>query len=67
MIFHQAVRSVLAPRRGAAASLMAVVGLDRLTGTGNPDDWIFRAERYFAYLGFPENDWIPPSFPLSRW
>nr|AAT38685.2 hypothetical protein SDM1_32t00005 [Solanum demissum] len=41
---------------------MAVVGLDRLTGTGNPDDWIFRAERYFAYLGFLENDWIPLPF-----
>ncbi|KAG5604092.1 hypothetical protein H5410_025584 [Solanum commersonii] len=41
---------------------MAVVGLDRFTGSGNPDDWIFRAERYFAYLGFPENDWIPLPF-----
>ncbi|KAH0744075.1 hypothetical protein KY290_032068 [Solanum tuberosum] len=41
---------------------MAVVGLDRFTGTGNPDDWIFWAERYFAYLGFPENDWLPLPF-----
>nr|ABI34290.1 hypothetical protein SDM1_25t00002 [Solanum demissum] len=41
---------------------MAVVGLDRFIGTGNPDDWIFRAERYFAYLGYLEIDWIPLHF-----
>ncbi|KAG5616205.1 hypothetical protein H5410_016029 [Solanum commersonii] len=40
----------------------AMVVLDRFTGTGNPDDWIFRAEQYFAGLGFPENDWLPLPF-----
>ncbi|KAH0659811.1 hypothetical protein KY289_028559 [Solanum tuberosum] len=39
-----------------------MVVLDRFTGTGNPDDWIFRAERYFADLGFPENEWLPLPF-----
>ncbi|WMV52473.1 hypothetical protein MTR67_045858 [Solanum verrucosum] len=43
-----------------------MVGLDRFTSTGNPDDWIFRAEQYFTYLGFPENDWLPlPFFYLN--
>ncbi|KAH0716806.1 hypothetical protein KY290_016294 [Solanum tuberosum] len=41
---------------------MAMVDLDRFTGTGNPDDGIFRAKRYFAYLGFPENDWLSLPF-----
>ncbi|KAG5620365.1 hypothetical protein H5410_005583 [Solanum commersonii] len=41
---------------------MAMVGLDRFTGTGNPDDWIFRIERYFVYLGFSENDWLSLPF-----
>lgn len=41
---------------------MAVVLLDRISGD-NPEGWIFRAERYFTYLGFSQKDWLPlPSF-----
>ncbi|KAG5588189.1 hypothetical protein H5410_048623 [Solanum commersonii] len=47
---------------GAFIESTLMVDLDRFTGTGNPDDWIFRAEQYFTYLGFPENDWLPLPF-----
>ncbi|OIT37926.1 hypothetical protein A4A49_22275 [Nicotiana attenuata] len=40
--------------------------LDRFSGSGNPESWLFRAERYFTYLGFTEKDWLPlPSFYLD--
>ncbi|PHU02275.1 hypothetical protein BC332_27526 [Capsicum chinense] len=38
---------------------MSAVVLNRFSG--NPEDWIFQAERYFTYLGFPEKDWLPLS------
>ncbi|KAM3359275.1 hypothetical protein P3S68_022208 [Capsicum galapagoense] len=44
---------------------MSAVVLNRFSG-GNPEDWIFQAERYFTYLGFPEKDWLPlPSLYLD--
>ncbi|WMV33854.1 hypothetical protein MTR67_027239 [Solanum verrucosum] len=40
--------------------------LPRFNGDGNPESWIFRAELYFTYIGFNENDWLPlPSFYLD--
>nr|XP_033510271.1 uncharacterized protein LOC117275031 [Nicotiana tomentosiformis] len=45
---------------------MTAVVLDRFNGISNPESWIFRAERYFTYLGFSEKDWLPlPSFYLD--
>ncbi|OIT27409.1 hypothetical protein A4A49_23939 [Nicotiana attenuata] len=40
--------------------------LDRFGSSGNLESWLFRAERYFTYLGFAEKDWLPlPSFYLA--
>ncbi|OIT20252.1 hypothetical protein A4A49_39873 [Nicotiana attenuata] len=40
--------------------------LDRFSGGDNLESWIFRAERYFTYLGFSEKDWLPlPYFYLE--
>ncbi|KAH0706371.1 hypothetical protein KY285_010872 [Solanum tuberosum] len=33
-----------------------------LDGTDNTDGWLYRAERYFAFLGFAEEYWLPFSF-----
>ncbi|WMV43192.1 hypothetical protein MTR67_036577 [Solanum verrucosum] len=45
---------------------MEVVILDRFSGTGNPEGWLYRAERYFTFLGFAEEYWLPlPSFYLE--
>ncbi|KAH0678157.1 hypothetical protein KY284_019242 [Solanum tuberosum] len=45
---------------------MTVVVLDRFSGAGNPEDWINRAERYFTFLGFSEEYWLPlPSLYLD--
>ncbi|KAH0753930.1 hypothetical protein KY290_024200 [Solanum tuberosum] len=45
---------------------MEVVILDRFSGTSNPEGWLYRAERYFAFLGFAEEYWLPlPSFYLE--
>jgi len=42
---------------------MEVVVLDRFNGNADPEDWISRAERYFNFLGFSEEHWLPlPSF-----
>ncbi|KAH0754155.1 hypothetical protein KY290_024425 [Solanum tuberosum] len=42
---------------------MEVVVLDRFNGNTDPEDWISRAERYFNFLGFSEEHWLPlPSF-----
>ncbi|PHU01867.1 hypothetical protein BC332_27118 [Capsicum chinense] len=44
---------------------MSALVLNRFSG-GNPEDWIFQAEQYFTYLGFPEKDWLPlPSLYLD--
>ncbi|OIT05906.1 hypothetical protein A4A49_37894 [Nicotiana attenuata] len=37
---------------------MDVMVLYKFNG-GNPEGWVYRAERYFTYLGFSEKDWIP--------
>ncbi|WMV42583.1 hypothetical protein MTR67_035968 [Solanum verrucosum] len=37
---------------------MVAVLLDRFSG-GNPEEWIFRAEWCFTYLGFSEKDCLP--------
>ncbi|OIT04886.1 hypothetical protein A4A49_20900 [Nicotiana attenuata] len=34
-----------------------MVILDRFSG-GDPEDWIFRAERYFIFRGFSKKDWL---------
>ncbi|KAH0748686.1 hypothetical protein KY290_027918 [Solanum tuberosum] len=40
--------------------------LPRFNGDDNLEIWIFRAELYFTYIGFDENDWLPlPSFYLD--
>ncbi|KAH0658833.1 hypothetical protein KY285_027378 [Solanum tuberosum] len=45
---------------------MEVVVLDRFSGDADPEDWIYRAERYFTFLGFSEEHWLPlPSFYLD--
>ncbi|KAG5616253.1 hypothetical protein H5410_016077 [Solanum commersonii] len=45
---------------------MKAVILDQFNGTGNPEGWLYRAERYFAFLGFAEEYWVPlPSFYLK--
>ncbi|KAH0648401.1 hypothetical protein KY285_033649 [Solanum tuberosum] len=45
---------------------MEVVVLDRFNGNTDPEDWISRAERYFNFLGFSEEHWLPlPSFYLD--
>jgi len=47
-------------------TLMEVVVLDRFSGNTDPEDWIYRAERYFTFLGFCEEQWLPlPSFYLD--
>uniref|UniRef100_M1A149 Uncharacterized protein n=1 Tax=Solanum tuberosum TaxID=4113 RepID=M1A149_SOLTU len=47
-------------------TLMAVVVLDRFNGNTDPEDWISRAERYFNFLGFSEEHWLPlPSLYLD--
>ncbi|KAH0696243.1 hypothetical protein KY290_013598 [Solanum tuberosum] len=38
---------------------MEVVVLDRFSGNTDPEDWIYRAERYFTFLGFCEEQWLP--------
>ncbi|KAH0670660.1 hypothetical protein KY290_026048 [Solanum tuberosum] len=40
---------------------MEVVVLDRFNGNADPEDWISRAERYFTFLGFSEEYWLPLS------
>ncbi|WMV07896.1 hypothetical protein MTR67_001281 [Solanum verrucosum] len=45
---------------------MEVVILDRFSGTNNPKGCLYQAERYFAFLGFAEEYWLPlPSFYLE--
>ncbi|KAH0642729.1 hypothetical protein KY289_033703 [Solanum tuberosum] len=45
---------------------MEVVVLDRFNGNADPEDWISRAERYFTFLGFSEEYWLPlPSLYLD--
>ncbi|KAH0683319.1 hypothetical protein KY290_021909 [Solanum tuberosum] len=45
---------------------MEVVVLDRFSGNTDPEDWIYRAEWYFTFLGFCEEQWLPlPSFYLD--
>ncbi|KAH0713005.1 hypothetical protein KY289_008964 [Solanum tuberosum] len=45
---------------------MVVVVLDRFNGNADPEDWISRAERYFNFLGFSEEHWLPlPSLYLD--
>lgn len=33
---------------------MEVVVLDRFSGNADPEEWIYKAERYFTYLDFSE-------------
>ncbi|KAL3369809.1 hypothetical protein AABB24_007037 [Solanum stoloniferum] len=45
---------------------MEVVVLDRFNGNADPEDWISREERYFNFLGFSEEHWLPlPSLYLD--
>ncbi|KAG5625220.1 hypothetical protein H5410_010438, partial [Solanum commersonii] len=45
---------------------MEVVVLDRFSGNTDPEDWTYRAEQYFTFLGFCEEQWLPlPSFYLD--
>ncbi|KAH0683400.1 hypothetical protein KY290_021998 [Solanum tuberosum] len=41
---------------------MEVVVLDRFNGNTDPEDWISRAERYFNFLGFSKEHWLPLPF-----
>ncbi|OIT03099.1 hypothetical protein A4A49_13295 [Nicotiana attenuata] len=44
---------------------MAAVVLDKFSG-GNPEGWVSQAERYFTFLGFSEEYWLPlPYFYLE--
>nr|XP_009775377.1 PREDICTED: uncharacterized protein LOC104225304 [Nicotiana sylvestris] len=44
---------------------MATVILDKFSN-GNPETWVYRVERYFKFLGFSEEDWLPlPYFYLE--
>ncbi|OIT38971.1 hypothetical protein A4A49_04144 [Nicotiana attenuata] len=44
---------------------MAAVILDKFSN-GNPESWVYWAERYFKFLGFSEEDWLPlPYFYLE--
>ncbi|KAH0696184.1 hypothetical protein KY290_015824 [Solanum tuberosum] len=47
--------------------LIRAIGRERALGlAGNPEDWIYRAERYFTFLGFSEEYWLPlPSLYLD--
>ncbi|KAH0754376.1 hypothetical protein KY290_024646 [Solanum tuberosum] len=38
---------------------MEVVVLDRFNGNADPEDWISKAERYFNFMGFSEEHWLP--------
>ncbi|KAH0720882.1 hypothetical protein KY284_005912 [Solanum tuberosum] len=45
---------------------MEVVVLGRFSGNTDPEDWNYRAELYFTFLGFCEEQWLPlPSFYLD--
>ncbi|PHU20616.1 hypothetical protein BC332_11767 [Capsicum chinense] len=45
---------------------MAMMVLDLFNGTDNLEDWISRAERYFTFLGFLEEHWLPlPSYYID--
>ncbi|KAH0681939.1 hypothetical protein KY289_019691 [Solanum tuberosum] len=47
-------------------TLTEVVVLDRFSGDADPEDWIYRAVRYFTFIGFSEEHWLPlPSFYLD--
>nr|XP_033513891.1 uncharacterized protein LOC117278531 isoform X2 [Nicotiana tomentosiformis] len=44
---------------------MTAVILDKFNN-GNPEGWVYQAERYFKFLGFFEEDWLPlPYFYLE--
>nr|XP_009785916.1 PREDICTED: uncharacterized protein LOC104234116 [Nicotiana sylvestris] len=44
---------------------MAAEILDKFSN-GNPETWVYRAECYFKFLGFSEEDWLPlPYFYLE--
>ncbi|KAG5609229.1 hypothetical protein H5410_020510 [Solanum commersonii] len=45
---------------------MVVMVLDGFSGDGNPEDWIYRAELYFTFLGLSEEQRLPlPSLYLD--
>lgn len=36
--------------------------LDRFSGDDNIENWSYRAERYFTFLDFSEEHWLPLPF-----